>query len=78
MTALLIALCATLRSSVRSRLALEAEILALRHQLAVLQRQTPSRAVCTDILDFSARLVVTLVGGSSQRAADGLIFAWQS
>jgi len=43
MTALLVALLAALRSTVRSRLELEVEILALRHQLAVLQRQGPSR-----------------------------------
>jgi len=41
MTALLAAFLAAFRASVRSRLELEAEILALRHQLAVLQRQTP-------------------------------------
>jgi transposase InsO family protein len=43
MTASLIALIATLRSTLRSRLDLEAEVLALRHQLAVLQRQAPRR-----------------------------------
>ena len=43
MTALLVALLAAFRSSVRSRLDLETEILALRHQLAVLQRQAPKR-----------------------------------
>jgi hypothetical protein len=43
MTTLLIALFSALRSAVRSRLELEAEILALRHQLAVLQRQAPRR-----------------------------------
>jgi len=43
MTALLVALFAALRSTVRSRLELEAEILALRHQLAVLQRQALRR-----------------------------------
>jgi putative transposase len=43
MTAALIALLATLRSALRSRLDLEAEILALRHQLAVLQRGAPRR-----------------------------------
>jgi hypothetical protein len=32
-----------LRSTVRSRLEREAEIVALRHQLAVLQRQAPKR-----------------------------------
>jgi len=43
MPALLLALFAALRSSIRSRLEREAEILALRHQLAVLQRQGPKR-----------------------------------
>jgi hypothetical protein len=43
MTALLVALLAAFRSSVRSRLELGTEILALQHQLAVLQRQTPRR-----------------------------------
>jgi len=43
MTALLIALFAALRSTIRSRLELEVEIVALRHQLAVLQRQAPRR-----------------------------------
>ncbi len=43
MTALLVALLAVVRSSLRSRFELEAEILALRHQLAVLQRQGPRR-----------------------------------
>jgi transposase InsO family protein len=43
MPALLIALFAALGSTVRSRLELEAEVVALRHQLAVLQRQAPRR-----------------------------------
>ncbi len=43
MPPLLIALFAALRCTVRSRLELEAEVLALRHQLAVLQRQAPRR-----------------------------------
>ena len=43
MPALLVALFAALRSTIRSRLELEAEIFALRHQLAVLQRQAPRR-----------------------------------
>jgi hypothetical protein len=38
MTAVLIALLASLRTTIRSRCELGAEILALRHQLAVLQR----------------------------------------
>jgi hypothetical protein len=43
MPASLLALITALRSALRSRLDLEAEILALRHQLAVLQRQAPRR-----------------------------------
>jgi AraC-like DNA-binding protein len=43
MTALFIALLAALRATIRSRLELTAETLALRHQLAVLQRTTPKR-----------------------------------
>jgi putative transposase len=43
MPPLLIAVFAALRCTVQSRLQLEAEILALRHQLAVLQRQAPRR-----------------------------------
>lgn len=39
MTALLVALFAALRSTIRSRLELESEVLALRHQLAVLPRR---------------------------------------
>ena len=43
MTALLVAVLAAFRASIRSRLELEAEILALRHQLVVLQRPAPRR-----------------------------------
>ena len=43
MLALFVALLAALRASIRPRLEFEAEILALRHQLAVLQRQAPVR-----------------------------------
>jgi putative transposase len=43
MTARFVALLASLRAATRSRLELAAEILALRHQLAVLQRTTPRR-----------------------------------
>jgi putative transposase len=43
MTAVLISLLATLRGAVRSRAALHLEILALRHQLQVLQRSQPRR-----------------------------------
>jgi len=44
MTALPVALFAALRATLRSRLELQAEILALRHQLAVLQRGAPQRS----------------------------------
>ena len=40
MTALFVALLASFRAATRSRLELAAEILALRHQLAVLHRAT--------------------------------------
>jgi len=43
MTAFLVALVASFRATICSRLELAAEILALRHQLAVLQRSTPRR-----------------------------------
>ena len=43
MTALFLALLASFRAATRSRLELAAEILALRHQLAVLQRTTRKR-----------------------------------
>src|SRR2546428_8966346 len=43
MTALFIAVLASRRALIHSRLELAAEILALRHQLAVLQRTSPKR-----------------------------------
>jgi hypothetical protein len=43
MTSVLLALLATLRGIVRSRAALHLEILALRHQVQVLQRSQPPR-----------------------------------
>ena len=43
MMSVLISLLATLRGLVRSRAALHAEVLALRHQLLVLQRSRPRR-----------------------------------
>jgi hypothetical protein len=43
MTALFKGVLASLRAATRSRLELAAEILALRHQLAVLQRTSPKR-----------------------------------
>ena len=43
MRAVSIAVIATVRSSLRMRAELEAEILALRHQLAVLQQVAPRR-----------------------------------
>src|SRR5262249_49091552 len=43
MTAVLMSLLAMLRGAVRSRVALHLEVLALRHQLQVLQRSRPRR-----------------------------------
>src|SRR5271167_1172373 len=43
MSSLFVALFALVASSFRTRAALQAEILALRHQLAVLQKNTPRR-----------------------------------
>jgi hypothetical protein len=43
MNSVLIAFLALLASSLRTRAALQAEILALRHQLAVLQANAPRR-----------------------------------
>ena len=43
MTALIVAVLASCRTTIRSRLELAAEVLALRHQLAVLQRTAPTR-----------------------------------
>jgi len=43
MTALFVAVLAALRVTICARLELAAEILALRHQLAVLQRTAPRR-----------------------------------
>jgi hypothetical protein len=41
MSSVVVAILQTLRVSLRSRAVLQAEILALRHQLAVLQRSRP-------------------------------------
>ena len=43
MSSLFVALCALVTSSFRTRVALQAEILALRHQLAVFQKNAPRR-----------------------------------
>ena len=43
MTSLLVALCALITSSLRTRAALQTEVFALRHQLAVLQANAPRR-----------------------------------
>ena len=43
MSSLFVALLALVTSSFRTRVALQAEILALRHQLAVFQKSAPRR-----------------------------------
>src|SRR5712691_6671505 len=53
MSTLLLGLLSSLRSSLYSRAALQAEILALRHQLLVLQRSTQDRRVRFHALDRS-------------------------
>src|SRR5262245_55495800 len=47
MTSVLISWCATLRGAVRSRAALHFEVVALRHQVRVLQRSRPRRVHLT-------------------------------
>jgi putative transposase len=49
MMAVLVSLLVTIRSSVRSRAALQLEVLALRHQLRVLNRSRPSRVRLTRV-----------------------------
>jgi len=51
MSTLLVVLLSSLRSSLYSRAALQAEILALRHQLLVLQRSTQDRRVRFHAID---------------------------
>src|SRR5712691_3351267 len=51
MSTLLLVLLSSLRSSLYSRAALQAEILALRHQLLVLQRSTQDRRVRFHAID---------------------------
>ena len=53
MMSVLISLLATLRGFVRSRAPLHAEVLALRHQLLVLQRSRPRRLRGSDPGDAS-------------------------
>ena len=48
MTSVLISILATLQGLVRSRAALHLEVLALRHQLQVLERSRPRRVRLTE------------------------------
>lgn len=52
MMSIFVSLLLTMRSSVRSRAALQIEVLALRHQLAVLQRSRPYRVRLTPVDRF--------------------------
>jgi hypothetical protein len=52
MMSLFVALLFTVRSSVRSRAALQIEVLALRHQLHLLQRSRPHRVRLTPVDRF--------------------------
>lgn len=49
MKAVLVALLACLRAAFRTRVSLQLEVLALRHQLAVYQRHRPR--ACTKVAD---------------------------
>jgi hypothetical protein len=51
MLPVLVPLLTMLRDSLRSRVALQAEILALRHQLLVLQRRTQKQRLRLSVLD---------------------------
>jgi hypothetical protein len=79
MSTLFVALLASLRVTIRSRLDLAAEILALRHQLAVLQRAAPKRprlhslsAALGAALD---RLAELAAGGADRDAGHGRALA---
>ena len=52
MMSVFVSLVLTVRSSVRSRAALQIEVLALRHQLHVLQRSRPRRVRLTPVDRF--------------------------
>jgi hypothetical protein len=51
MLTFILVLFSTLRSSLHSRAALQAEIMALRHQILVLQRVTRGRRLCLKVAD---------------------------
>jgi hypothetical protein len=51
MRSVIISLLATLRASLRTRVALQLEILALRHQLHVLERTRPHPVLCENSAD---------------------------
>lgn len=61
MSSVVIALLLTLRSSVRSRAMLQLEILALRHQLHLLERSRPRRVPLTPAESIAVGVVVTRV-----------------
>src|SRR5207244_11653098 len=77
MSSLFVALFALLASSFRTRTALQAEILALRHQLAVFQKNAPrrlrlhrcDRLVWGDVVPTLGRLAAVSVRGSVRHAA---------
>ena len=68
MTSVLISVLATLRGVVRSRAALHLEILALRHQLHVLQRSQPRRLRLSERGPVPLGVAVT-TSGSGWRTA---------
>jgi hypothetical protein len=68
MTPLLVALLAALRTTIRCRLELAAEILALRHQLAVLQ-QTAKKRPCLRPIDRLLWMLLSRVWPNWRRQA---------
>ena len=63
MSSLFVALFAFVASSFRTRAALQAEILALRHQLAVFQRNAPRRLRFQRSDRFLVGLALAMVAG---------------
>jgi hypothetical protein len=61
MSSLFVALFALVTSSFRSRVALQAEILALRHQLAVFHKNAPRRFAPPAVRPAFVGLAVTMV-----------------
>ena len=71
MSSLFVALFALLASSFRTRAALQAEILALRHQLAVFQKNAPRRFAAAPRRPVLMGCVVPILVWLAAMSADG-------